>query len=78
VREVVGGDRRRVFYDVRDQREERTIPLGDRGGGVVFEDRRDQRCVTEQLRRDRGVRTDSEGAIVAARGEGRDQLPLPG
>jgi hypothetical protein len=45
---------------------------------MILEDRVDERGIRQQLRRDRGVRADSEEALIALRRERGDQLANAG
>ncbi len=76
--EILTSDLRRLAVHRVDEREERFLLVGDGRLAVVCEDRLDQVPIAQKLRRDRGVGADSERALVAARGEGRDELSLAG
>jgi len=55
---------------------QRFLAIVDGRGAIVLEDGIDERAIAEQLRRDRGVGSDSKGTRVSPRGERRNQLAL--
>jgi len=68
----------RLRIHLLDEREECLLTTIDRRRTVVLEHGIDEASVAQELRRDRGVRTDSKRTIVAARCERSDQLSLTG
>lgn len=76
--DVFARDLVRGAIDFGEELEQRLFGVGDRRRRVVLQYSLDQRPVPQQFRRDRGVRADSKRALVAARGERRDQLALAG
>ncbi len=70
-------DRRRIGIRLLNESVKCAILLGDGRYFEIVQDRLDERAISEQLRRDRGVGADSERTVVEFRRERRDQLPLP-
>ena len=68
----------RIGVRLFDEPVKDTILLGDRCGLDIVQDSLDERAISKQLRRDRGVRANSERTIVEPRCERGDQLSLAG
>lgn len=72
--DIVHPESARLPVDLFDEGKKRLFLFTDRGRAKIPQHRVDQGAVAQQGRRDRGVRTDSEKAVVAPRGKSRDQL----
>jgi hypothetical protein len=69
---------RRVVIHSVEEAPEHFLVVGNRRRFEIIEDRADEVFVAQQLRRDRGVRLRSKGAVVPLGGSGGDQLAEAG
>jgi hypothetical protein len=71
---VFGEDLIGLFVDLLYKLEERFLGLRDGRSSIILEDGSYLAGIAEQFRRDRGVRANSERALVAAGGEGGNEF----
>ena len=57
-----------------DEGKQCLFTIADRSSSIILQYSGDQRAISQQGRRDRGVRADSEPTVVPLGGKGRDQL----
>jgi len=60
-----------------DECKQRLLSIGDRSSSIILQHSGDQRAISQQGRRDRGVGADSEPTVVTLGGKSRNQLAKP-